>query len=347
MEKENNYNPNTVGIDNGSYFGFPFEAEDAELILLSYPWDVTTSYHSGASKGPQAIKNASLQLDFYNSRVKNAWKSPIATIEPTAEIIQRNHYFRPFAKGVIEQLEKGVNPKDHDLLRLMRIVNRGCEYLNNHVYENALKWIEKGKMVGLVGGDHSVPFGLIKALAEKHSDFGILQIDAHADLRNAYMGLKYSHASIMNNIMHEKAVSRLVQVGVRDICQQERDIIIEDDRIITFMDEDLHRRVFCGVTWDNITDEIIDVLPDKIYISFDIDGLDPSLCPNTGTPVPGGLQYNQVVYLLHKMALKKKQIIGFDLSEVAPGKDNDWDANLGARILYELSLLMITNGVKV
>jgi agmatinase len=343
---DNNFDPNGVGIANGCYFGLPIEPEDSDLILLSYPWDVTTSYRPGASKGPQAIINASLQLDLFNSRVPKAWESKIATIEPEAEISQRNHYFRPFAKGVIEQLEKGVNPKDHDLLRLMRIVNRGCEYLNNHVYENAKKWLETGKMVGVIGGDHSVPLGLVKALAEKHDDFGVLQIDAHADLRKAFMGLKYSHASIMYNITQEKYVSALIQVGIRDLCQEEIDRINEDDRITTFMDEALKKREFMGENWDAVSDEIIDALPEKVYISFDIDGLDPSLCPNTGTPVPGGLKYDQVIFLLRKIAEKGKKIIGFDLNEVAPGKDSEWDANVGARILFELSLLMITNGVK-
>ena len=341
-----NFDPNGIAIPNGSYFGLPFSPEEAELILLSYPWDVTTSYHTGASKGPQAINDASLQLDLYNSRVKDAWESRIATIEPNADIIQRNHYFRTFAKGVIDQLEKGVDPKNHDLLRLMRIVNRGCDYLNDHVYANAQEWINKGKMVGLVGGDHSVPLGYIKALAEKHKDFGILQIDAHADLRKAYMGMKSSHASIMYNAIQEKSVSKLVQVGIRDLCQEEIDRITEDERIIAFMDEDLKHRECNGENWNQIADEIVNTLPEKVYLSFDIDGLDPSLCPNTGTPVPGGLKYNQLIYLIRKIAEKGRKVVGFDLSEVAPGKDNEWDANVGARILFELSLLMITNGIK-
>ncbi|PID92859.1 MAG: agmatinase [Bacteroidetes bacterium] len=338
------YNPNGVAVANGNYFGFPVTPEEADLVLLSYPWDVTTSYHSGAAKGPMAIIEASLQMDFHNARVESAWESRIATLPPSAEVIQRNHYFRPFAKEVAEQLEKGVSPQNHELLRLMRIVNRGSQYLNNHVYENALTWIRKGKMVGMVGGEHSVPLGLVKALQEKHHSFGILQIDAHADLRKAYMGLKYSHASIMDNLLRERGVSRLVQVGIRDLCQEEQQRIQSDKRITTFTDYALSRRQYDGESWNTLSEEIVEALPQKVYISFDIDGLDPALCPNTGTPVPGGLQYNQAIHLLHKMAEKGKQVVGFDLSEVAPGKQGDWDANVGARILYELSLLMITHG---
>jgi len=342
--ENNTFDPNAIGIPNGNYFGFPTTPEEAKLILLSFPWDVTTSYRTGASKGPQAIMDASMQLDFYNSRVPAAWESPIASIAPEAEIIQRNHYFRNFAKIAIDQLEKGINPKDHDLLRLTRTINRGCEYLNTMVYAHSKQYLDQGKQVGIVGGDHSVPLGLIKALAEKHNNFAVLQIDAHADLRKAYMGFKYSHASIMYNVMQLPTISHLVQVGIRDVCQEEMDRARSDHRIRQFTDEDLAVRMLRGDTWETLSTEIIAALPEKVYISFDIDGLDPSLCPNTGTPVPGGLLFNHILFLIDQLASSGKKIVGFDLCEVAPGKENTWDANVGARVLYLLALLAITNG---
>lgn len=339
------FDPNGTGIPNGNFFGFPTTHDEAKLILIGVPWDITTSYSSGTSKGPNAILDASTQLDFFDPNVEKAWESPISTIRPDADLIQRNHYYRSFARIAIEQLEKGGSPKDHDHLRLVRHVNRGSEYLNNAVYEKTSKWLNAGKMVGLVGGEHSVPFGFIKALAEKFDQFGILQIDAHADLRKAFMGFNYSHASIMNNAIELPEIKKLIQIGLRDVCEEEVDIANNNDRIIQYYDHQLNDRLFMGESWNTITTEIINQLPDYIYISFDIDGLNPALCPNTGTPVPGGLEFNQIAFLLKKIAQSGKKIIGFDLCEVSPGKDKEWDANVGARVLFKLSMLMMSNGL--
>jgi agmatinase len=190
-------------------------------------------------------------------------------------------------------------------------------------------------MVGLLGGDHSTPLGFLRALSEKYERFGILQIDAHADLRKAYEGFTYSHASIMYNALKLPSVSRLIQVGIRDFCEEEQDVINRSrGRISTFFDEDLKAWRYKGETWDALCNSIIKELPANVYISFDIDGLDPKLCPNTGTPVAGGLEFQEAIYLIKKVAQSRK-IIGFDLCEVAPGQ-NDWDANVGARLLYNL-----------
>ena len=339
------FDPNGTGIPNGNFFGFPTTHDEAKLILIGVPWDITTSYNSGTSKGPNAILDASTQLDFFDPNVEKAWESPISTVEPDADLIQRNHYYRSFARIAMEQLEKGGNPKDHDHLRLVRHVNRGSEYLNNAVYENTNKWLNDGKMVGVIGGDHSVPFGFIKALTEKFNSFGILQIDAHADLRKAFMGFKYSHASIMNNAISLPGIEKLIQIGLRDVCEEEVAIANNNEHIIQYYDHQLSDRLFMGESWDNITTEIVNQLPNNIYISFDIDGLNPSLCPNTGTPVPGGLEFNQVAFLLKKIAQSGKNVIGFDLCEVSPGKNNEWDANVGARVLFKLSMLMMSNGL--
>ena len=131
---------------------------------------------------------------------------------------------------------------------------------------------------------------LRKAIAEKFGDFGILQIDAHCDLREAYEGFVYSHASIMYNALEEiPAITRLVQVGIRDYCEEEWEYIRQSNgRIVTYFDKDIKERQYEGDNWKAIADEIIQQLPEKVYLSFDIDGLDPKLCPNTGTPVQGG-----------------------------------------------------------
>jgi agmatinase len=173
-------------------------------------------------------------------------------------------------------------------------------------------------------------------LSEKYDRFGILQIDAHADLRKAYEGFAYSHASIMYNALKVPAVNRLVQVGIRDICEEEEKVMQRAmGRVVTFYDDDIKSQQYEGKTWTSICDEIINTLPDLVYISFDIDGLDPKLCPSTGTPVAGGLEFDQAKYLITKLVHSGRRIIGFDLCEVAPGP-TEWDANVGARMLYHL-----------
>lgn len=200
--------------------------------------------------------------------------------------------------------------------------------------------MNEGKIVGLVGGDHSTPLGYMKAIGERHGSFGILHIDAHADLREAYEGFTYSHASIMFNALKEiPSLTRLTQVGIRDYCDAEAGMIKSDSRIKTFFDADLATERFGGTSWKELCSRIISTLPDKVYVSFDIDGLSPDNCPSTGTPVPGGLSFNEAVFLLSELSNSGKTIVGFDLNEVAPNPDNEddqWDANVGARVLYKL-----------
>jgi agmatinase len=146
----------------------------------------------------------------------------------------------------------------------------------------------------------------------------------------------------MYNALSIPQVKRLVQVGIRDFCQQEKEIIDNSKgRVITFFDRDMRHEKYKGVTWHEITKRIIASLPQKVYISFDIDGLEPGLCPHTGTPVAGGLEFEQAGYLFTELVKSGKQIIGFDLNEVAPGPDGDeWDANVGARMLYRMCNIM-------
>jgi agmatinase len=204
------------------------------------------------------------------------------------------------------------------------------------VRNQALHWLEKGKKVALLGGDHSTPLGYYQALAEKHEEFGLLHLDAHMDLRIAYEGFTYSHASVMYNALQIPNISKIVQIGIRDFCQQELDVVKnEKGRIVVHTDMDMKKEAFEGKNWQQKCDEIIAQLPQKVCVSFDIDGLYSWYCPNTGTPVPGGFSYEQATYLFSRLAKTDKEIIGFDLVEVAPGKD-DWDGNVGARMLFHM-----------
>ena len=136
------------------------------------------------------------------------------------------------------------------------------------------------------------------------------------------------------------------QVGIRDFCKQEVEVA-QTNRVIVYTDMDMKKKTFDGKTWQQQCDEIIAELPQKVIVSFDIDGLQQWFCPNTGTPVPGGLSFEQATYLLSKLAFSNKEIIGFDLVEVAPG-NTDWDGNVGARMLYHLcGVLAKNNGLDV
>ena len=181
-----------------------------------------------------------------------------------------------------------------------------------------------------------MPFGAIRAYAERFPRLGILHLDAHADLRDSYEGFTHSHASIFYNVMTRLPIAKLVQVGVRDIGSAEMRMIEQSNgRITTFFDDELAARKEKGSTFAELADGIVGELPDDVYLSWDIDGLDPTLCPGTGTPVPGGLSWNEAIGLLRAIVRAKKRIVGLDLCEVAPG-ETEWDANVGARLLYKM-----------
>ncbi|MEN6619071.1 MAG: agmatinase family protein [Rikenellaceae bacterium] len=331
------FNPNEIGMANGNYFALPYKLEESEIALLSLPWDVTTSYRAGSHKGPQAIIDASLQVDLFDTLVPDAWETLIGTVPIEDSILKKNTKYRKAAESIIEKLKGGI---DCRLLQdELDSVNKASKELNQFVYKACNELIKNGKLVGVVGGDHSVPLGNMKAVSENYEEFGILHIDAHADLRIAYEGFLYSHASIMYNALNEiHQISQLTQVGIRDFCQEESDIVNSDPRIRCFTDIELKKNSFEGKLWKKQCEEIIASLPDNVYISFDIDGLSPELCPNTGTPVPGGLSFREVDFLLFLLATSNRKIVGFDLCEVSPGEDGEWDANVGARILYKLCI---------
>jgi agmatinase len=208
--------------------------------------------------------------------------------------------------------------------------------------------LAEGRIPAVIGGDHSTPYGLIQAVTEKYNgDLGILHIDAHADLRDAYQGYQHSHASIMHNVMEKVRPAKLVQVGIRDFSPGEYAYIQSNDRIKTYFDPLTKRRLNKGESWQKICDEAVAHLPKNVHISFDIDGLSPELCPGTGTPVPGGLSFDQALALFATVAESGRKIVSFDLNEVAEEENSisDWDGNVGARILFKLcGWTMVTNG---
>lgn len=338
-----NYDPNSLGNPNNNIFGLPSTEQDSQLIILPIPWEVTVSYNAGTARCPDAIFKASLQIDLYDSDYPNLWQNGIYMLPVDKKILLKSDYLRKEAELYISYISEGEALEDNQFMcKTLREINEGSIMLNNWVYEHTKKLMEDGKLVGLLGGDHSTPFGYIKALSERYNDFGILQIDAHADLRKCYEDFNYSHASIMYNVLAEiPQVSRLVQVGVRDYCDEEWDYIKESNfRVVTYFDRNIKERQFEGESWKSIVNDIVDHLPQYVYISFDIDGLDRKLCPNTGTPVTGGFETEQLFYLFKQVIKSGRKIIGFDLNEVGVSQ-NEWDENVGARVLYKLSNILL------
>ena len=336
-----NFDVNGPGLA-GKLFGLPYTPEDARLVLLPIPWEATVSYRTGTSKAPDAILKASRQIDFFTREIHDAWKMGVSMTEVPQSLQETSDLLRI----LVDQYHNSPMTGEGSAL-IPDKINEACENLNIYVKKMSLEYLKKGKLVGLVGGDHSTPLGLIRALSETHERFAVLQIDAHADLRKAYEGFTYSHGSIMYNVLKIPAVSKLVQVGVRDFCEAEFQLIQRaGGRVRTFFDDDLKAKQNGGQSWEAQCTDIIKELPQKVYISFDIDGLDPRFCPHTGTPVPGGLEFHHAVDLIKAVATSGRTIIGFDLNEVAPGEGDDWDANVGARILWQLSCWTgVSNGL--
>lgn len=336
------FDPDGVGVDNGTYFGLPFEPETAELVLVSAPWDVTVSYGAGAAYAPDAIIEASTQLDFHEPLAPGAWRRGIATADVDYALQEESQRLRADAARVIDHLEGGGCPEEDYVVRKVRRVNEGCAAMNANIAAQAARWLDAGKIVGLVGGDHSTPYGLIRALGERHARFGILHIDAHCDLRDAYEGFEFSHASIMFNVLRDvPQVTRIAQVAVRDFSAGEAALAAASERIATFDDLSLAAAGFRGETWDMQCRRIVDTLPQEVYVSFDIDGLTVENCPHTGTPVPGGITFNQAVWLVDTLVRSGRRIIGFDVVEVVPAPEGRIDAITGARALWKLCNLTL------
>lgn len=345
--KKQTFDPNTVTVKNDNFIGLPFTKEEADIFLLPVPWDVTTSFKPGTSRGPSNILEQSYQLDLYDPEFKDPWKIGFYFDQIDSHILSQNDKLRSMAQRYIDELEEGAELADSpELQDIQSAINEGCRQLNEWVYRQTAKRLNQGKIMGLVGGDHSTPLGFYRAIGDHFGPFGILTIDAHLDLRKAYEGFQYSHASIFYNALQNSNVLRIMHVGIRDCCEAE--VSYSDARAkrsIYFFDHELKSQSFNGMTWDNICKNIVDRLPDNVVVSIDIDGLSPDHCPNTGTPVPGGLSYDQTIHLVRTCLERGKRILAFDVCEVAG--DGDWDGNVGARIIYKLGALVAKSNGKV
>lgn len=333
---ENAFDPNAAAKPGSGIFGLPYAIEDSRIVIVPAPIDITTSYRPGTANGPAAILAASHQVDLYDCEVGEPYKQGIAMLPISSDIVDQNAAMRVFARRIIE---RGGDIAYEPRLESHRdAVNRYCTQFHQRLQATVSNFLQGSKLVFTLGGDHSVSYGPILAHLEKYPEMGVLHIDAHCDLRPDFEGFRFSHASVFYNVIKNTDLARLVQVGIRDFCCEEHDLI-EGSRggIKAFFWPILEAMLMEGITWKIICDEIVGQLPRLVYISCDIDGLNPALCPHTGTPVPGGLTFDQFSYLLKTLVDSDRTIVGGDLVEVAPGPNGDeWDANVGARVLYKM-----------
>ena len=330
------FDPSAAAMFDGIY-GLPHTEAEAKCVLVPVPFEATTSYRPGTKNGPRAILAASRQVDLWDVELGRVYEPGIFCAKESDTVRAWSDEGRIAAELILSV--GGDVLGDAKLEASLARVNTISAQLNEWVYAETRARLEAGKIVGVIGGDHSTPFGLIRAVSEKFPGVGILHVDAHADLREAYEGFTFSHASIMHNVMTRlPLVTQLVQVGIRDFCEAEREFIAaNEDRITTYFDVQLVRERAMGITWHSQIERAVAALPENVYVSFDIDGLDPALCPATGTPVPGGLSFQEANLLVAEIARSGKKIVGFDLNEVAPGPDGDeWNGNVAARLLYRM-----------
>lgn len=339
------FDPSASAAADSGLFGLPHGPDEAAVHVLPAPFDATASYRKGAWKGPAAILRASRQVDLFDLEHGRPYEAGI--------------WMAPDADGAIEGLNArasaladaviavgGDVAGDARLEADLAQVDALGARVNELVRARTLEVYERGALPALVGGDHSTPFGALQAAAKRHPGLGVLHVDAHADLRVAYEGFAWSHASIMNNVLRRlDGVATMVQVGVRDLSEEERETIDSSGgRVRTLYDRDWQRAKLARADLRELVRRHLAHLPQEVWISFDIDGLDPTLCPHTGTPVPGGLLWGETMLWLDELAASGRRVVGLDLNEVNPGpewepasaRDDAWDAIVGARLLYRL-----------
>lgn len=262
------------------------ELDQSKYVLLSVPYDKTSTFQKGADLGPQAILDASDSIELYDVVTDN------------------------------EAYTAGINTDD------FQYNFDTPEAMVQSVYDRVKHFLNQKKTVGLLGGEHSVSVGAIKALSEKYHQLSVLQIDAHADLREEYHDSPYNHACVMRRAQE---YANVVQVGIRSVCSEEREFIVPENM---FYAHEIRKN-------PNWIDQVINKLSDYVYLTIDLDGFDPSIVPGTGTPLPGGLSWYEVNDLLEQLFTHKK-VVAFDVVELCPQPDDKTSDVLAAVLVYRI-----------
>lgn len=267
---------------------------DSRIVILPIPYEATTTYGKGTSKGPAAILEASHYVEFFDEELNR-------------ELC--------FEKGIcaVEEIKFG-NKKGKPALDI--------------IYRKVKELIDAGKYVVSLGGEHTISSATIKAFYDSFKNLSILHFDAHSDLRDEYDGTKYSHASFAARVA--EFTTKITQVGIRAQCIQEFEFINKKG-IKTFYAFEIHNGKY-GKNWD---DKVIESLNKNVYVTCDIDYFDPSIVPSTGTPEPDGFLWTETVQLLKKLG-ERKNVVGFDLVELAPVKSNPFPDFLAAKLVYKM-----------
>lgn len=343
----NPFDPDAPAPPGSGLYGLGTPPEKAAVRVLPIPFEATTSYRRGTAGGPLAIEAASHQVDLYDRQTGRPYESGIHLAEEPPLVVAWNEE----ASALVQRLhaQEGSHPERETMLARVNAI--GAE-LNAFVFDCTREVLNHGQLPVTLGGDHSVSYGAIMACAEKHPGMGLLHFDAHADLRDSYEGFTWSHASVLHNVIRGAAdLGQVVQVGVRDLGESEaRAIEGSGGAIHTVFDDQWARTRLDGLSLRELVRRTLDRLPTEVYLTFDVDGLDPSLCPQTGTPVPGGLNWHEAMLWLEELTNSGRRIVGLDLCEVSPGPEGDaagqsWDATVGARLLYRLiGTALLTRG---
>lgn len=263
---------------------------EAEFVVLPIPYDATTSYRPGTRNGPAAILDASRQVEDFDEELGHAVAGcRIATLAPMAPRVD------------------------------------GPEAMHEEIFHAAKRVVRDRKFLFSLGGEHSITSGLVRAVMTRHRKLSVLQIDAHADLREEYEGSPFSHASVMRRILELGAT--VVPVGIRNISREEHTFLKRANlRLFTA------RECVSGTAWMN---EAVERLGELVYVTIDIDGFDPAYAPGTGTPEPGGLDWYQVTALL-RMVCAQRNVVGADIVEVSPVPGQTVTEFLAAKLAYKL-----------
>lgn len=330
------YHPDGPGLDNGNFLGLPVVADPA-VRFVAVPYDATVSYGGGTAGGPGNVLAASRQLDVCIPGLEAPWRLGFAWEELRCASLARAGELRLVGARAVAAAEGGRAPSRDDVAALDHAGDEIARALATAV-AGAL---DRGEFPVVVGGEHAVALGAYRACAAR-GPFGILQIDAHMDLRPAYEGLRHSHASVMHNALLEPGLERLTQVAVRDYAPVERDRARrEGDRVRVVLDDDLQRDLLDGRPFGGLAREIVAGLPSRAWVSLDVDGLAPALCAHTGTPVPGGLGFAQADRLLAELADSGREVLGLDVVEVA-GAPHEFEGAVAARLAYRFAARVVS-----
>ncbi|NPA33564.1 MAG: hypothetical protein GXO48_01370 [Chlorobi bacterium] len=336
MLETERFNPEEVSR-RGLLFGLPYSLEESRLVIIGVPWEVTVTYKGGTSETPEQVLLASNQIDLFHPELGTPWKSGIAWDNSLFFLKKHSQNYSPIARQYLDVLERtGADPnKSPELLNVAKNLDVASNMMLSKVEETVKKHRDNGKIIGLVGGEHTISIGSVRALSSK-MPISILHLDAHADMRPSYAGMQYTHASTIYHISRLDNIKSITSVGIRSLSPAEFEIISSQPNFYLFTAHRIWERVFKGVTWDQLAEEIISSIDtDDVYVTFDIDSLESSLCPSTGTPVPGGLTYAQAIYLIKKLVWKGRRIVGFDIVE--GGNKFPFEIDLIVNLLFELS----------